>query len=106
MRAYTEPLRNINRLEKDWLDSHENRIFREFPELGEWLERLNDHLLAWEALYQATVAKDERRALVYLGDEYKWGQRFPTGIEEVVNRTIKNYDEYRGKLTESTDQHP
>jgi hypothetical protein len=52
--------------------------------LAKQLDLLQAHLNLWDDKYNATVAKDERRCLVYLADEKGHGLRFPQELEPLL----------------------
>lgn len=46
--------------------------------------QLKTHLSSWLAKYEAVFKNDERRSLVYLGDEKYHGEKFPSGLSGIV----------------------
>lgn len=53
------------------------------------LAKLRGHLTDWFAKYNAIFITDERRSLVYLGDEKTHGREFPKGIEVAVANVLE-----------------
>ena len=58
-------------------------------QLDNQLVQLKTHLSHWFAKYNSVFAKDERRSLVYLGDEKDQGIEFPAGLSGALKRTLE-----------------
>lgn len=54
-------------------------------ELERQIRLLELHLAQWFSKYEAVFLPDEKRALVYLGDEKSHGQAWPRGLEPAVD---------------------
>lgn len=57
-------------------------------ELQTQLELLRDHLNMWFAKYDSILAVNERRSLVYLGDEKRQGKDFPKELAPAVQKAL------------------
>ena len=75
---------------RQWIEEHPvaELLPTRTPALDE-LERqirlLELHLAQWFSKYEAVFLPDEKRALVYLGDEKSHGQAWPRGLEPAVD---------------------
>lgn len=57
-------------------------------ELAGKLAALEAHLVLWHAKYETWIPDTPEHSLVYLADEEEHGIAFPSGIDEVVNKTL------------------
>ena len=90
-------LRSVNDQLSQWLSGDTD--FKTYvgadahrAELKLFLQRLERHLSRWHDKYMSILVEDSKRSLVYLGDEKEQGEPFPTGIEQVVERSIARND--------------
>jgi hypothetical protein len=58
-------------------------------ELDNQLVRLKAHLSDWFAKYNSFFVGDERRSLVYLGDEKHHGNEFPPGLTPALKKALE-----------------
>jgi len=87
-------LRIVNERTKEWLNAASefktyNGTNEPRKKLSDALQKLDRHLSLWHDNYKSSIENDEKRALVYLGDEKKKGEKFPHGIEQVVSAVIE-----------------
>lgn len=61
-------------------------------ELAGLLNQLDTHLRLWHAKYQGWIPGHPRHALVYLADEERHGLGFPHGLDELVDRVLRDMD--------------
>jgi hypothetical protein len=59
-----------------------------YGELAMQLATLEAHLILWHAKYETWIPETPEHALVYLADEEKHGVGFPSGIDEIVRKTL------------------
>jgi hypothetical protein len=87
-------LRPVNQSLLEWLKqdiyfkAHYHKNTR-MGELAKQLANLEAHLLLWHAKYEAWIPNTPRHALLYLADEDAHGLRFPTEIDQVVQKMLE-----------------
>jgi hypothetical protein len=86
-------MRNLNEALHQWIRDHDE--FRKFDKkssesiaLAEDLQQLELHLNQWFDKYEAIMPEDQRNSLVYLNDEYKHGEPFPSRIHESTKNML------------------
>ncbi len=89
-------LHRVNEELRSWLESNKHFLRRddankELDELAKQLRVLNDHLNQWFDKYEAWIPDDERRSLVYLGDEKKHGVPFPEDLMPALTAAIAGF---------------
>lgn len=78
---------------RDWIETHPlaELLPQRTPaaiDLEQQMNLLAIHLEQWFAKYEEVFLPDEKRTLVYLGDEKSHGQPWPRGIEQAVDVMI------------------
>ncbi|MCL4250131.1 MAG: hypothetical protein KJ065_18430 [Anaerolineae bacterium] len=98
MRAQTMgAMRQANKQLLEWLDSNSEALdfvqARTSPshKLEQEILQLHTHLLEWFSKYDTLFLKDERRCLVYMGDQKAHGTEFPKGIERTLRQFIDEH---------------
>lgn len=89
----TNSQRLANERVSEWLttDNTYKMYKEEVPErveLAQKLLKLERHLSLWHDKCKS-VLHDPKRSLVYLGDEKKHGEPFPSGIEDTLDKVIE-----------------
>ena len=94
VRAITiHTVRPINRSLLKWLKADTEFRIRSADssprgELAGYLQKLEVHLILWEAKYQIWIPKHPEQALVYLADEERHGVEFPKRGVEIVKAVL------------------
>ena len=89
----TNSLRRVNQSMSKWLNEDLTFKTGKAPlkkpqELTEYLVKLEHHLNLWHDKYKVWIPDNPQHALVYLADEEKHGEGFPTGIENIVGDAL------------------
>lgn len=89
-------MRTVNEQLAEWLSEDlEFKVYAgpdgRLSDLKSMLQELDRHLGIWHAKYAGVLAGDQKRSLVYVGDEKGHGVAFPHGIEKVVQGAIDEF---------------
>ena len=85
----------VNERLRQWTDNNKTagqlvgELTPAIQQLDSQLLQLKAHLSHWFAKYNTVFAKDERRSLVYLGDEKAQGVEFPAGLESALDKALE-----------------
>jgi len=91
---------------RDWVDNNKGirqlsgRASTAIATLDNDINQLKTHLSMWFTKYEEVFVKDERRSLVYLGDEKNQGVPFPTSIKRHLLEVITEMN----NMTSSSEQ--
>lgn len=92
-RRVNEEMREWLKAERSFSGPHQPSVTRE--ELARQLDTLRKHLNLWFDKYHAWIPNEPERSLVYLADEKKHGERFPTELGKTVRDVIASWQPER-----------